>query len=142
MLNNLKRLRATCVGPGSKGEVRQRSALTPPYSKWLMCKAHMCVWRLLFVPTECSKSAIFYRKWKVTTVSTQRMWLCQLMDPGKNSKIQNVSQVAMNIVCIEDVSQYDTLHTAASLRVTNLLPEDSSPLGCDAVLQGEWFLKL
>jgi len=36
------------------------------------------------------------------------------MDPDKDSKIQNVSRVAMNIVSIPDVSSCDTLHTAAS----------------------------
>ena len=26
--------------------------------------------------------------------------------------------------------------------ITNLLPDDSSPLGCNAVLQDEWLLKM
>jgi len=62
------------------------------------------------------------------------------MDPVKNRKIQNVSRVAMNIVYIPDVSSCDTLNTAARFCVTNLrvLPEEFSPLGCDAVLQVEF----
>jgi len=63
------------------------------------------------------------------------------MDPEKNSKIKNVSRVTMNIVSKQDVSSCNILHTAASLGVTDLLPEYSSPLGCNAVSQGEWLLK-
>jgi hypothetical protein len=64
------------------------------------------------------------------------------MDPEKNSRIKKVSRVAMNIVSIQDVSSCDTLHTAAGLGVIDLLPENSSPLGCNAASQDECLLKL
>jgi hypothetical protein len=75
MLSKLKRLRAICVRlrVSSKGGVRHCSVFTPPYSKWPMCIAHVCVWRLLFIPKECSNNAIFYRSGKLLP-SLHKVW--------------------------------------------------------------------